>query len=113
MQMLHSPYGENRGILVAAGINDETLSYLRDYLTLDKNIWKLEGDTVLIDEDGELDTFTFLENDTKQNKPALKQFVEENQDSLLFAMVATSAMLLLLLAVILILIRMYARGKKK
>jgi hypothetical protein len=113
MQMLHSPYGEDRGILVAAGINDETLSYLRDYLTLDKNIWKLEGDTVLIDEDGELDTFTFLENDTKQNKPALKQFVEENQDSLLFAMVATSAMLLLLLAVILILIRMYARGKKK
>ena len=113
MQLLHSPYGEDRALLAVCTVNDTAMDHLSSYLQKDSNTWKLTGDAVLLDTNGELRTYQFL-NDSTAQTPDLKQFVQHNKDTVLFAVVAVAAMLLLLLAVVLILIRIYlARRKEK
>lgn len=113
MQLLHSPYGEDRALLAVCTVNDTAMDQLSGYLQKDSNTWKLTGDAVLLDTNGELRTYQFL-NDSTAQTPDLKQFVQHNKDTVLFTVVAVAAMLLLLLAVVLILIRIYlARRKEK
>ncbi|MDC7289742.1 cellulose biosynthesis cyclic di-GMP-binding regulatory protein BcsB [Blautia schinkii] len=113
LQLLYSPYAEDKAILVAGALNDTTLSNLRSFIREDKNVWKLEKDTVLIDDELEIKTFEMAAAKKEQKQPVLKTVLETNKDSVIFAIVATSVMLLLLLAVILILIRIYWRQRKK
>lgn len=113
LQLLYSPYAEDKAILVAGALNDTTLANLRSFIREDKNVWKLEKDTVLIDDELEIKTFEMAAAKKEQKQPVLKTVLETNKDSVIFAIVATSVMLLLLLAVILILIRIYWRQRKK
>ena len=113
MQLLHSPYGEDRALLAVCSVDDAAMAQLGSYLQKDSNTWKLAGDAVLLDTNGELRTYQFLNDPTTQT-PDLKQFIQHNKDTVLFTVVAVAAMLLLLLAVVLILIRIYlARRKEK
>jgi hypothetical protein len=111
MQLINSPYADDEGILVVSAANDSALQTLNTYLRKSKNVWKLADDAVIVDEDNEISTFAFLSEVASSERPSLKEFVEENRSSILFTVVATSAMLLLLLAILLILIRGYARGQ--
>ena len=113
MQLLPSPYGEDRSILAVCTVDDEAMARIGTYLQRDENTWKLAGDAVIFDPSGELHTYQFL-HDSPVRTPDLKQFIQNNRDTVLFAVVSISAMLLLLLAVLLILIRIYiARRKEK
>lgn len=113
LQLLYSPYAENKAILVAGALNDATLSNIKSFIREDENVWKLEKDTVLIDDELEIKTFEMAAAKNEQRQPVLKTVLETNKDSVIFAVVATSVMLLLLLAVVLILIRIYRRQRKK
>lgn len=113
LQLLYSPYADNKAILVAGALDDATLAYIRSFIREDKNVWKLEKDTVLIDDELEIKTFEMAAARKNQKQPVLKTILETNRDSVIFAIVATSVMLLLLLAVILIFIRIYWRQRKK
>lgn len=113
MQLLHSPYGVDRALLAVCTVDDAAMVQLGSYLQKDSNTWKLAGDAVLLDTNSEIRTYQFL-NDSTTQTPSLKQFIQHNKDTVLFAVVAVAAMLLLLLAVVLILIRIYlARRKEK
>lgn len=113
MQLLPSPYGEDRALLAVCAIDDDSMAQIESYLQEDENTWKLTDDAVLFDTDGEIRTYTLLKEEENRT-PDLKQFVENNKDTVLFTVIAVAAMLLLLLAVILILVRIYlARRKEK
>lgn len=113
MQLIHSPYGVDRSLLAVCAAGDDAMKQIGTYLQKDENTWKLADDAVLFDPNGEIRTYQFLDDSSVQT-PDLKQFIQSNQDTVLFAVVSVSAMLLLLLSVILILIRIYiARRKEK
>lgn len=113
MQLMHSPYGEDRALLTVCTTGDAAMEQIGTYLQQDANTWKLTDDAVLFDTNGEIHTYKFL-TDSAVQTPDLKQFVENNKDTVLFTVVSVSAMLLLLLGVLLILIRIYlARRKEK
>ena len=113
LQLLYSPYADNKAILVAGALNDETLSNIKSFISKDENVWKLEKDTVLIDDELEIKTFEMAAVEKNRKQPVLKTIFENNRDSVIFAVAATSVMLLLLLAVVLILIRIYWSQRKK
>ena len=98
---------------MAGALNDETLSNIKSFISKDENVWKLEKDTVLIDAELEIKTFEMAAVEKNRKQPVLKTIFENNRDSVIFAVAATSVMLLLLLAVVLILIRIYWRQRKK
>ena len=111
MQLLPSPYGEDRSILAVCAAGDEAMSRIGEYLQKDENTWKLKEDAVIFDPNGEIHTYRFLQ-ETAVQTPDLKEFVKNNKDTVLFAVAAVSAMALFLLAVILVLVRMYLTRRK-
>lgn len=111
MQLLPSPYGEDRSILAVCATGDEAMSRIGEYLQKDENTWKLKEDAVIFDPNGEIHTYRFLQ-ETAVQTPDLKEFVKNNKDTVLFAVAAVSAMALFLLAVILVLVRMYLTRRK-
>lgn len=112
LQLLRSPYAEDRAVLVVGALDDEGMLNLRQFLTAAKNIWKLEKDTVLIDDEQSVRTFELSEKKAAVSTPILKRMLESNEDTAVFTLVSTAVMLLFLLAGILILIRIYWRQKK-
>ncbi|MGM9603563.1 MAG: cellulose biosynthesis cyclic di-GMP-binding regulatory protein BcsB [Faecousia sp.] len=112
LQLLRSPYAEDRAVLVVGALDDEGMLNLHQFLTDAKNVWKLEKDTVLIDDEQDVRTFELAEKKAAVSTPILKRMLESNEDTAVFTLVSTAVMLLFLLAGILILIRIYWRQKK-
>ena len=113
LQLISSPYSKNRALLAITAVDDEGLLNLSEFLHQEENVWKLTEDTVIIDQDGEMKTYQFMEQYVEKERLNLKQFIEENKDSLIFTIVSTSAMFLMLLVVILFLSRIYKIKRKK
>jgi hypothetical protein len=105
LQLLKSPYSEGRAILAVCGTNDSTVNTALDFLNSVEYRQKLKGDCNLIDNAMDIKSFQFIkENDTKA-KPTVKEFVKENKQSVLFTLVAASALFMILFASIIILVR--------
>lgn len=113
LQLIESPFAKNRVILAVTGGSDEGLRNISQYVNTEKNVWKLTKDAVIIDADGETKSYTFLKRHTKDVSLSLKEFIKQNRDSVLFTLVATSAMLIMLLAVILFSSRMYIKKRER
>ena len=113
LQLLYSPYSEGRAILAAAALDDRTMGNLREFISEDENVWKLEKDTILLDSDMEIKSYESAQKREEEKQPVLKTMLEENKEAAIFTVISTSVMLLLLLATILILIRIYLRQRKK
>lgn len=113
LQLLYSPYTDGRAILVAGTVDDRTTGYLKEFISEDENVWKLEKDTVLIDSSLETKTYDSAEKKEEEKQPILKTMLEDNKEAAIFTIISTSVMLLFLLAAILIVIRIYLRQRKK
>lgn len=112
MQLLPSSYAKSRSILVVGGVDDQTIELVGTFLQKDKNVWKLTGDTVLLDGSDEIKSFTFQDVDQNTPSPTLKDYLEENEQTVIFTVTATAAMLLLFLGCLLVLLRVYGRSKE-
>lgn len=112
MELLKSPYSLNRGILVLTGNSDETLHDMEDFLRDSKKREELKKDCVIIDPDGNVTVFRFIQGNEVQKEPTLEEKLVRNRRSLIFTAVATSAMFFMLLAVIILLLRMRMYRKK-
>lgn len=113
LQLLESPFAANRGILAVTGANDETLSYVEDFMRKHDTRYSLTKDCVVIDRDYDTKAFQFITNVVDLKEPGVLGTLSQNKQSLLFTVVATSVMLMLLIAVIIILIRVRMYRKKK
>jgi len=105
LQLLQSPYANNRALLVLTGPDDNCLKAISGMLANEKLRWNLEKDCVLIDGEGNVKTYLFKNSAIEVKKASLGQTLSDNKTSLLFVLAGTSVMLLLFLAAVLILIR--------
>lgn len=112
LQLFTSPYNEERAVLVASAIDDQTLHNLNAFMKVSKNVWKFEKDTILIDSDMQIKTFEMTKDKAEKKVPMLKTLMERNEEATIFTLVSVAVMLLFLLAAILILLRVYWRKKK-
>ena len=113
MQLLESPYAENRGILAVTGATEETLSYVETFMRDQELRFSLTKDCVIMDSDLDTKAYQFITAMDAEEEPTLAGSLAQNKQSLLFTVVATSVMLMLLIAVIIILIRIKMYHRKK
>ena len=113
LQLLKSPYADDRGILVLTGASEETLDYAEAFMRDGRQRYSLSKDCVIIDEESEIRAFQFIVKSTVSQEPTLAETLDHNKQSILFTIVATSVMLMLLIAVIIILIRIKTYHKKQ
>lgn len=113
MQLLESPYAEERGILALTGASEKTLENAEAFLRDEKLRQNLGRDCVIIDEELETKAFQFIEEPSASGEPTLAERLDHNKQSILFTIVATSVMLMLFIAVIIILLRIKMYHKKQ
>ncbi len=115
LQLLESPYAVNRGVLAITGVNEESLSYVQEFMRDYDKRFSLSKDCVLVDSDLNIKAFQFIEELDETEQPSMLVVLANNKQSLLFTIVATSIMLMILIAVIIILIRirMYHKNKEE
>ena len=113
MQLLESPFADNRGVLAVTGSTKESLNVVRDFMRIYEKRYSLSKDCVLIDSDFETKSYQFISKLTGDEELTLIGGLSENKQSLIFTIVATSLMLMLLIAIVLVLIRirLYHRNK--
>lgn len=113
MQLLKSPYTSGRGILAVTGATEEALDYAEEIMRDEKLRSGISRDCVIIDKDLEIRAFRFITDISGTEEPTLAETLDQNKQSILFTIVATSVMLMLLIAVIIILLRIKMYHKKK
>lgn len=113
LQLLESPYASNRGVLAITGANDESLSYVLEFMRNHKLRFSLSKDCVVIDKDLETKSFQFIKTVADMKKPSVINSIVKNKQSLIFTVVATSVMLMLFISVVIMLIRIRIYHKKK
>lgn len=111
MQLLRSPFANNRGILVITAVEESALGNAEDLIRDNNKRFSLTKDCVIIDNALETSAFQFMLQRSDDAEPSLIGSLTHNKQSLLFTVVATSAMLMMLIAAIIVLvrIRMYHR----
>ena len=112
MQLIKSPFSFNRGLLAVTGSNDPSLLYVQECLRDKKIRDRLTKDCVILNPDTGLTAFQFIQKKVDQGGPTLAEKLVQNKKSLMFTVIATSAMFLMLLAMIIILLRIRTHRKK-
>ncbi len=113
LQLLQSPFATNRGVLAVTGVNSDTLRTVTEFMRDYEKRYSLSKDCVIIDSEFETKDYQFISTLTEEQEPTLLSGLSENQQSLIFTVVATSVMLMILIAVILVLIRIRMYHKNK
>ncbi|BCN29941.1 cellulose biosynthesis cyclic di-GMP-binding regulatory protein BcsB [Anaeromicropila herbilytica] len=105
MQLLESPFANNRGVLAITATNKDSLSYVDKFMRSSKKRLSLSKDCAIIDHDLKLKTYQFINKVDKVKEPTVIGTLMQHKQSLLFTIISTSVMVMLLIAVIIILIR--------
>ena len=113
MQLMKSPFANNRGILAITVAEKSALKNVEDLIRDTSKRYSLTKDCVVIDQDLETSAFQFILQRTDGAEPSLIGSLTHNKQSLLFTVVATSAMLMMLVAAIIVLVRIRMYHKKK
>ena len=111
MQIIRSPYQEKRAVLVVSACDEEGLTNIERFASVQENNWTLTGDAFLIDSDLETKSYRFLEEE-EMAEVTLQERLAQHKDALIFTLAGTAAMLLILAATIIILVR-FRRNKRE
>lgn len=111
LQLLKSPFSLNRGMLAVTGSSAQTLLHIQEFLRHSKQRNELTKDCVIIAPDFHTTAFQFLQGTAVKAEPAPLEKLVQNKRSVIFTIIATSAMSMMLIGVIIILlrIRMYRK----
>lgn len=113
LELIPSPYAENRGILAVLGTSENTLHYADTLLKNNKYRNSFTKDCMIVDSSYNTKAYQLIADSSQTQMPTLIESLTENKQSVLFTLVATSVMFMLLIAVIIILIRIRMYHKKK
>lgn len=113
MQLLRSPFANNRGVLAITAVEDSALGNVEDLIRDNNKRFSLTKDCVIIDNALETSAFQFMLQRSDDAEPSLIGSLTHNKQSLLFTVVATSAMLMMLIAAIIVLVRIRMYHRKK
>lgn len=112
LQLIPSPYADNRSILLTAGITENTLKYADTLVTDEAYRNVFTKDCILVNADAETKAYRLTADSSQRKMPTLVEGLKENKQSVLFTLVSTSVMLMLLIAVIILLLRIKMYHKK-
>ncbi len=113
VQLIASPYAEERSILVVSSSSSEGLSRLVSLWSQERLRWYFSGSALVIDDKLNVTTYTPAEETKKEEeqKPSLIEVVNSNRSPLLFVLIAAGSMALLLVVAVVLVSRAYKRKK--
>ncbi|HML49111.1 MAG TPA: cellulose biosynthesis cyclic di-GMP-binding regulatory protein BcsB, partial [Clostridia bacterium] len=112
IQLLPSPFSEERAMLVLTAAEEEGLTRLNRFVSEEKLRWGLQNDAALIDARGRTTAYQFAEAGTQNGeRPSIGQTIAQDRQSTVFTLVAVGVIFILLLAVALVLVRARLRRK--
>jgi hypothetical protein len=113
LQLIVSPYDAGRGLLAITGVSSEE-SYLASKLVAtERNRWKVFGDGVITDKDGNVSAYRF-KTITGAEKDSVPQKIMQRTDVLSFIIVILLVLTLVILSLILLLRKhMKKRGDER
>lgn len=115
MQLIKSPYAEERAMMVLSAPAAEGIRALTDRISEDEKRWALTKESVLVDAHGKANAYQFTQSVAVANeeKPTFTAIIVENREPMLFMLVGLGCMLLVLLGVIIVLFRIRANRKEE
>ncbi|MCG7408252.1 cellulose biosynthesis cyclic di-GMP-binding regulatory protein BcsB [Paenibacillus sp. ACRRX] len=109
LQLLDSPYEPGHGLLAVTGAGSEYYYLASKLLASESTKWKVYGDGVATDKDGNIHAYRFKKQTEQESKSVLDDVLERG-DVLGFMVAAVLVMLLVLVALILM-IRKYRKKR--
>ncbi|AIQ49909.1 cellulose synthase [Paenibacillus sp. FSL R7-0273] len=113
LQLVESPYGSGRGFMAVTAVNAENYYLASRLIASEKDKWKVFGDGVAVDKDGNVSAYRFKTDTGAKQDSALEQIVERSD--VLGFVVAVVLTIALVLVALLLLIRkhMKKRGDRR
>ncbi|KAF5054898.1 Bacterial cellulose synthase subunit [anaerobic digester metagenome] len=112
LQLMESPFKENRGILAVTGANDSALGNVTRLLRNSQKRLSLTKDCVIVDSDLKIKAYQFINKADNKDEPSMMGRLSEHKQTLLFTIVSTSGMAMILIATIIVLMRIRSYNKK-
>jgi len=109
LQLLESPYSEGYGMMLVTGAEPQYYELASQSITSESTLWKLYGDSVIIDKDGNLSAYRFKE-ELQQSSGIMNIIERDDVQSFLLSAVLTMTVALVAL---LLLTRKYWRKRRK
>ncbi|WP_127588382.1 cellulose biosynthesis cyclic di-GMP-binding regulatory protein BcsB [Paenibacillus koleovorans] len=111
LQLTESPYGEAHGLLTVTGVTPEHVALASKLVANQSTMWKVFGDGVITDKDGNIHAFRFKQEATTGPAIGFSEVLERT-DVLKF-MVALILVLVLVLVSLIFLIRKYRLKRRE
>lgn len=113
LQLVESPYGNGRGYMAVTAVNAEDYYLASRLIASEKDKWKVFGDGVVADKDGNVSAYRFKTDTGAQRDSALEQIVQRS-DVLSFVVAVVLVVALVLIALLLLLRKhMKKRGDRR
>lgn len=115
VQLLQSPYAQDRALLVLSAPAEQGIDALIDRISEDEKRWDLTKEAVLVDGHGKANAYQFTQSVAVANeeKPTFTSVLVENREPMLFMLVGLGCMFLVLLGTIIVLVRIRANAQDK
>ncbi|MBD8499300.1 cellulose biosynthesis cyclic di-GMP-binding regulatory protein BcsB [Paenibacillus sp. CAU 1523] len=111
LQLIESPYKEGHGLLAVTGASSEYYYLASKLLASEEQKWKVFGDSVAADKDGQVFAHRFKKQ-AEQNEQSLVSNIMERSDVLGF-MVAVMLVIVLILVSLIFMIRKYRKKRRQ
>ncbi|WP_379156650.1 cellulose biosynthesis cyclic di-GMP-binding regulatory protein BcsB [Paenibacillus sp. sgz5001063] len=112
LQLLDSPYQSGRGFMAVTGANTENIYLVSKLLASEKDKWKVYGDSVIADKDGNVSAYRF-KTITGAAKDSVITQITDRGDVLGFVVAVVLAVMLVIVSLLLLLRKhMKKRGDK-
>jgi len=109
LQLLPSPYAEDRALLVATAPGESGIRALINQVSEEVKRWALTRDAVVVDGYGKVNSYQFKTASGQQSaaevKPTFTQVVVENREPMMMLLIGMGSMALLLLGAVIVMIR--------
>ncbi|MEK5240285.1 cellulose biosynthesis cyclic di-GMP-binding regulatory protein BcsB [Paenibacillus sp. FSL L8-0470] len=102
LQLVNSPYENGRGLLAVTGVNPEDYYLASKLISTEKDKWKVYGDGVILDKDGNVGAYRFKTITGAAKDSVLKQ-ITARSDVLGFVVAVVLVVTLVLVALLLLL----------
>ena len=113
LQLVESPYGSGRGLMAITAVNAEDYYLASKLIASEKDKWKVYGDGVIADKDGNVNAYRFKTVTGAKTDSVVSQIVERS-DVLGFVIAVVLVVTLVLVALLLLLRKhMKKRGDKR
>ncbi len=111
LQLLESPFDSGHGLLAVTAADPQYYQLASKLVASQQTMWRVFGDGVTIDRDGNINAFRFKQ-DAVQDRPSAISSITERTDVLYFTVAAGLVLMLVLVSLILLFRKYRKRGDR-